>query len=122
MSHLTYSLPCMGSFTNKPLVWLHGEVKTPPFTSEARVEVGVLLRRLQRGENIGMPHSEPMPIIGKRCHQLRIRDASKNWRIVYRTDADAVVVLEVFEKTTRTTPDAVINTCKKRLKLYESMK
>jgi hypothetical protein len=41
----------------KPLVWLHGEVKTPPFSAEARVEAGVLLRRLQDGESLGMPHS-----------------------------------------------------------------
>lgn len=34
---------------NKPLAWLYGEVKTPPFTPEARIEAGVLLRRLQRG-------------------------------------------------------------------------
>jgi hypothetical protein len=36
--------------TDKPLVWLHGEVKTPPFSQEARIETGVLLRRLQQGE------------------------------------------------------------------------
>jgi hypothetical protein len=34
------------SEADKPLVWLHGEVKTPPFSKEARVEAGVLLRRL----------------------------------------------------------------------------
>ena len=55
----------------RPLVWLHGEVKTPPFSTEARVEGGVLLRRLQYGENIYLPHSRPMPSIGKACHELR---------------------------------------------------
>ena len=24
----------------KPLVWLHGEVKTPPFSADARIEAG----------------------------------------------------------------------------------
>ena len=38
---------------DKPLVWLRGEVKTPPFGFGARIEAGVLLRRLQRGENFG---------------------------------------------------------------------
>lgn len=38
---------------SKPLVWLHGEVKTPPFTQEARIEAGVLLRQLQEGELLG---------------------------------------------------------------------
>ena len=28
----------------KPLVWLSGEVKTPPFTAEGRMEAGELLR------------------------------------------------------------------------------
>jgi len=53
---------------DKPLVWLHGEVRTPPLSTAARVETGVLLRRLQRGEMIGLPHSRPMPLIGARCH------------------------------------------------------
>lgn len=59
---------------DKPLVWLHGEVKTPPFTKEARLEAGLLLRRLQKGEKIALPHSRPMPGIGARCHELRIND------------------------------------------------
>ena len=33
--------------TRKPLVWLEGEVKTPPFTAEGRIEAGTLLRLLQ---------------------------------------------------------------------------
>jgi hypothetical protein len=58
----------------KPLVWLYGEIKTPPFSKEARVEAGTLLRRLQEGELLGLPHSRPMRSIGQRCHELRIRD------------------------------------------------
>ncbi|TWH40840.1 hypothetical protein CAL7102_10201 [Dulcicalothrix desertica PCC 7102] len=38
---------------DKPLVWLHGDIKTPPFSQNARIEAGVLLRRLQQGENLG---------------------------------------------------------------------
>lgn len=45
--------------TDTPLVWLRGAVKTPPFSAAARLEAGVLLRRLQRGEKLGMPHSRP---------------------------------------------------------------
>ncbi|MGH7236408.1 MAG: type II toxin-antitoxin system RelE/ParE family toxin, partial [Nitrospiraceae bacterium] len=45
------------SSADKPLVWLHGEVKTPPFSAAARLVVGVLLRRLHRGERLGMPQS-----------------------------------------------------------------
>src|SRR5947209_5365294 len=73
----------MARTLNKPLVWLRGEVKTPPFSAEARVEAGFLLRRLQKGENLGLPHSRPMPSIGSQCHELRINDENQTWRIVY---------------------------------------
>ena len=105
---------------DKPLVWLHGEVKTPPFSQAARVEVGLLLRRLQQGESLGMPHSKPMPGIGARCHELRVRDQNRNWRIMYRIDHDALVILDIYSKTTRETPDAVINICQQRLKAYDT--
>jgi phage-related protein len=103
----------------KPLVWRHGEIKTPPFTVNARVEAGTLLRRLQEGESLGLPHSRPMPSVGPRCHELRIRDEKHNWRIVYRLDADAIIIADVFAKTTRQTPKRVIDACKRRLRLYD---
>jgi phage-related protein len=105
--------------SRKPLVWLHGEIRTPPFTKEARVEAGTLLRRLQEGEVLGLPSSRPMPSIGPRCHELRVRDENRNWRIIYRLDADAIVIAEVFAKTTRQTPKHVVTTCKRRLRLYD---
>jgi phage-related protein len=105
---------------DKPLIWLHGEIKTPPFSADARIEAGVLLRRLQRGENIPLPHSRPMPDIGKGCHELRIQDENRTWRIVYHVDAEAIVILEVFAKTTQQTSQSVIRTCKARLRLFAS--
>ncbi|REJ75206.1 MAG: type II toxin-antitoxin system RelE/ParE family toxin [Planctomycetota bacterium] len=104
---------------DKPLVWLQAEIKTPPFSSQARVEAGTLLRRLQGGQNIGLPHSRPMPSIGRRCHELRIPDEDANWRIVYRIDEDAIVIGEVFAKTTGKTPKNVIDVCKRRFKRYD---
>lgn len=99
-------------------MWLHGEVKTPPFSSAARIEAGVLLRRLQRGESIALPHSRPMPDIGKGCHELRVQDETRTWRIVYHIDGDAVVILEIFSKTSRATPELVMKACRKRLRRY----
>ena len=104
---------------NKALVWLHGEVKTPPFSAAARLEVGVLLRRLQRGERLSMPHSRPLPSLGRRCHELRIQDAGATWRQVYRVDADAIVIAEVFRKKTQTTPRQVLEVCQRRLRAYD---
>ena len=106
---------------DKPLAWLHGDVKTPPMSSAARLEAGLLLRRLQRGEFLGLPHSRPMPSIGARCHELRIPDESVTWRIVYRIDRDAIVILEVFAKKTPTTPTSVIDACRRRLQAYDAL-
>ena len=105
--------------TDRPLVWLQGEVKTPPFSQAARVEAGYLLRRLQEGGTIPMPHSRSMPSIGPRCHELRINDRNVTWRIVYRIDPDAIVILDVFEKKTAKTPVSVVNACKRRLRMYD---
>src|SRR3954453_11898204 len=91
--------------TPKTLIWLSGEIKTPPFSALARSEAGGLLRLIQEGESLGLPHSRPMPGIGPRCHELRVRDEDKNWRIVYRIDDDAILVTEVFPKTTGKTPN-----------------
>ena len=66
-----------------------------------------------------MPQSRPMPVVGPRCHELRVRDAGADWRIVYRLDSDAVVILEVFAKKTPTTPRTIIDTCTRRLKEYD---
>ena len=105
----------------KPLVWLHGEIKTPPFSAEARLEAGFLLRRLQNGEKLRLPHSRPMPSIGRSCHEIRIRDASQTWRVIYAIEDDAVVILEVFSKKTTKTPKSVIDVCQRRLRLYQDL-
>jgi phage-related protein len=106
--------------TRKPLVWLHGEIKTPPFTAKGRQEAGMLLRLLQEGEQIGMPQAEPLPNVGPRCGALRVRDAQHNWRIMFRTDSDAILVLETYSKKTRKIPDEVIKRCQDRLKQYDA--
>jgi phage-related protein len=103
---------------SKPLVWLHGEIKTPPFSRVGRIEAGFLLRRLQNGELIDMPASRPLPAIGPNCHELRVIDGHINWRIVCHVDSDAVVILEIFQKKTRTLPKRVIDVTRKRLRAY----
>ena len=84
------------------------------------MEAGALLRRLQNGESIGLPHSRPMPSIGRRCHELRIGDADNNWRIIYRIDVRAILIVDVFAKTTRQTPQRVIDACKQRLGIFDA--
>ncbi len=106
---------------DKPLVWLEGEVRTPPFSQQARLEAGFLLRQLQLGEKLNLPHSRPVPSIGRRCHELRIVDRTATWRIIYRIDRDAIVIVEVFSKKTEKTPKGIIESVKNRLKAYDEM-
>lgn len=105
---------------DKPLVWMYGEVKSPPFSKLARLQAGFLLRLLQRGDKLAMPHSRSMPTIGKRCHELRITDDKVSWRIDYRIDDDAIVIAEVFSKKTGKTPKSIIETSKARLREYDN--
>jgi phage-related protein len=105
----------------KPLVWLEGEVKSPPFSPAARLEAGYLLRKLQQGDKLSLPQARPMPSVNRRCLELRIIDERVTWRIVLRVDADAIIILEVFSKKSQTTPKTVIEVCKKRLKAYDKL-
>jgi len=109
--------------TDKPLVWLHGKVKTPPLSVETRREAGFLLRKLQQGDKLGLPSSRPMPSIGARCHELRLTDGSNSteWRIIYRIDGDAIVIGEVFRKSSRATPMQVIENCQRRFAIYDDV-
>jgi len=104
---------------DKPIVWMHGEIRTPPFSAEARIEAGYLLRQLQKGITLRLPQSRPMPSIGARCHELRIVDEKGTWRIVYRTHPDAILILEIFNKKTTKTPKSTIEICKERMKRYD---
>jgi hypothetical protein len=87
---------------SKSLEWLHGEVKSPPFSLAVRLHTGDLIRKLQNGEMLPTPLDETLA-----------------WRIMYRIDADAIVILEVFRKKSPETPKPVIDVCKARLKRYE---
>ena len=105
----------------KPPIWLHGEIQSPPFSTQARLEAGFLLRKLQMGENLELPHSRPMPSIGSRVQELRVNDRDKTWRILYRINEDAIVLVEVFSKKSRKTPQRVIETCQRRLAHYDEL-
>ena len=60
-----------------------------------------------------------MPAIAARVHELRVVDGRATWRIVYRVDADAIVILELFSKKTAEMPQGVLEACRKRLKEYD---
>jgi phage-related protein len=83
------------------------------------VEAGFLLRRVQRGDSLGLPQSRPMPAIGVGCHELRIVDGSVSWRLVYHIADEAIVLLDVFQKKTATTPPHIIAQCRRRLGAFQ---
>lgn len=107
---------------DKPLFVLHGTLKTPPLSEAARIEAGILLRRVQQGDTPTMPQSRPMPGIAPGCHELRIQDTDMRWRIVLYVDEDVVLVLDVWKKTTAKTPARVIENCRRRLRAYRDQR
>lgn len=64
---------------------------------------------------------KPLPAVGPRCHELRVRDERSDWRIIYRIDPDAIVIVEVFQKKTRTTPARVVRAARERLRRYDEL-
>ncbi len=86
----------------------------------ARIETGYLLRVLQQGELLSLPASRPLPVIGARCHELRVNDVTGSWSIVYRLDPYAVVIVTVFRKTTQHTPLNIIRSSQQRLSRYDA--
>lgn len=109
---------------DKPIVWLDGPPQSPPLSEEAQDEAGYLLRKLQKGESIGMPHSKPLPKVAARLHELRINDEDVTWRIFYRIDDDAIVVVLIDPKKSTQgikTPKKVLDKVRKRLKDYDQL-
>jgi phage-related protein len=104
----------------KPLRWLGGaEIKTPPVGEQGRRNLGAALRVLQEGGRLTMPVSRPMTAVGPGCHELRVGDDGRQWRLIYRVDADAILVIDLFRKTTQKTPKHAIERCRRRLRDYD---
>ena len=105
---------------DKALVILSGEIKTPPIARDARRDIGFLIRKLQQGVKLQMPQSRPMPTIGSRCHELRVGDRGQTWRVIYRTDPGAILVVALFSKKTEKTPKKVVQQVKRLLAEYDA--
>jgi phage-related protein len=72
------------------------------FPKQARREAGYQLERVQRGLN---PDDwKPMRSVGRGVREIRVRDASGAYRLIYvATFRDAVYVLHCFVKKTQRT-------------------
>lgn len=83
---------------------------------EVRGDLADALARLDAGLVLSMPLSRPMPSIGRGVHELRLRDRSGTYRIVYAMIQRGIVhVLHAFKKTTATTPARNLNLATQRL-------
>jgi phage-related protein len=116
-----YRIWYMLGSADEPLRWIAGTLGTPPLGREARFAAGTLLRRLQRGEVLSMPYSRPIPRIGRSVHELRVddRETNRSWRIIYRFDRDAIVIVYWFDKKSRAIPGHVVDLCRMRLERYD---
>ena len=86
------------------------------FSEEVRADLADALARLDEGHTLSMPLSRPMPSIGKGVHELRFRDRSGVYRVVYYlAGAGLIWLLHAFHKKTQQTPKQNIDLAKKRL-------
>jgi len=81
-----------------------------------RLRIGEALRDLQKGVNLGMPLSRPMPTVAPGVHELRIRGEGTTVRVFYYVrKADAIVVFHAFQKKSQKTPSREIDLARQRL-------
>ena len=89
----------------------------------ARFPKGVLedfidvVAKLNQGLQLSMPLSKAMPIIGRNVYELRFRDKSGSYRILYLVKKkDAIYMIHAFHKKTQKTPKTNIHLTKKRIR------
>lgn len=111
----------MGDLKDRPVHFYDG-VKLSDMPDKVRERAVDLLQQVCEGETPTFPLSRRMPRIGVRCHELRIKYRRVQWRIVYRTDTDVILVVEIFKKTTKAAQDRIIEICKDRLAEYDALK
>lgn len=82
-----------------------------------RADLADALARLDEGLVLSMPLSRPMPSIGAGVHELRLRDRSGQYRVIYALiHGGTVYVLRAFAKKSATTPTHEIALARQRLK------
>lgn len=62
---------------------------------------------------------DPCLALGRDVMNCVIKDETATWRIIYRIDNDAIVIVEVFDKDDNKTPKSIIDNSKKRLIAYD---
>lgn len=87
------------------------------FPEEVRRELGKAIFDLQKGEELAMPVSRPMPSVYTGVSELRIRDRSGIYRVFYyRQSSRGILVFHGFVKKTQRTPKRELEVARTRLK------
>ncbi|MEQ1645281.1 MAG: type II toxin-antitoxin system RelE/ParE family toxin [Pyrinomonadaceae bacterium] len=86
------------------------------FSKPVKLDIGELLYKLQLGVNIGLPDARPMPDIHKGAYELRVKDRDGIYRVFYYLKSEhGIFVFHAFTKKTQKTPQAEIETGRRRL-------
>ena len=101
----------------KPIEFLGDSLRSlREFPDDAKRDAGYQLDRVQHG--LQPDDFKPMPTIGKGVEEIRVRDDSGAYRIIYTARvADAVYVLHAFQKKTQATSKRDIELAKQRFAL-----
>lgn len=87
------------------------------FPDDVRGDLADALARLEEGHVLSMPLSRPMPSIGNGVHELRFRDRSGIYRVIYfLAGAGVIHLLHAFEKKSQQTLLQNVEVAKKRLR------
>ena len=100
----------------KPVTFLGDSLKRlREFPEDARQDTGYQLDRVQRG--MQPADFKPMPSVGKGVEEIRVRDETGAFRVVYTARlSDAVYVLHAFQKKTQITAKRDIDLATERFK------
>jgi predicted XRE-type DNA-binding protein len=112
-----------------PLIWPALEVSCP-VSATVQLETCVLLRRIQKGKLRLGAQLFPAYAIGPRCFALLVTEGVKlkkgrlfkrgmtGWRIIYRADADAILILDARPMTLAGYGFKVIRPSQRRMREY----
>lgn len=100
----------------KPIAFLGGSLDDlRGFPADARREAGYQLDRVQRG--LDPDDWKPMSSIGPGVREIRVRERTGTFRVIYVTTfADVVYVLHAFQKKTRQTAKRDVDLAASRLR------
>ena len=104
----------------KVIEWLgSSRADVRAFPDEARIEAGWQLELVQRGDD---PDDwKPMRTVGPGVREIRIRETSGAFRIIYvATLEDRVLVIHAFQKKTRATSKKDLDLATQRLKRWKA--